>query len=357
MPGPGKEIEVREFPLPEVEPKGALVRVEMASVCGTDVHIWRGRRVVPFPIIAGHEGVGRVYRLGAGLKTDTSGDRLLEGDRIIWSLEIACGECYFCVVKKDTSACVERKLYGYISCADPPHLNGTFSQFIYLRPRSVIFKLPDELSNEAAVPAACALSTVISGLEKVGVEVGDNILVQGAGPLGLYGLILAKEMGAAKTIVMDRAGPRLELAKSLGVDYVIDIAKTSDSNERVREVRDMTEGRGVDLVLECTGVPIVIPEGIQMLKHRGRYLLLGTASEEAGPVSINPANVTLKVLKLIGSRAYEPRHLMQALTLLRQKGKRYPFERIISHKYSLEDVPKAIEAYEKLQTVKAAIVP
>jgi threonine dehydrogenase-like Zn-dependent dehydrogenase len=359
MSGPETGIDVKEFPLPDVESRGILVKMEMASICGTDVHILRGRRLVPFPVIAGHEGVGRVYRLGEALKTDAAGNELREGDRVIWSLELTCGDCYYCVIKKDPSACLERKLYGYMSCKDPPHLNGTFSEYIYLRPRSRVLRLPDELSNETAVPAGCALGTAINGLEKVSIEMGDTVLIQGTGPLGLYALALAKEMGAAETIVVSshKTGPRLELAKSFGADAIVDASKATTSTERIKQVRQLTDGRGPDVIVECTGVPSVIPEGIQMIAHKGRYLLLGTASEALGNISINPANVTLKVLRLIGSRAYETHHLLKGLSFLRRNAATYPFEKMISHKFKLCDVPRALEKYENLEVVKAAIVP
>lgn len=353
---PNQEFETRKFPLPNVEPKGALAKIEMAGICGTDIHIWRGRRRVPLPIILGHEGIGRIYRLGEKLKIDSAGRKLNEGDRVVWSVVLTCDECYGCVIEKDQAACLNRKLYGYMSCEKEPYLNGTFSTHIYLRPGSVVFRIPEELSNEALVPLSCALSVAYHSVERANTKVGMDIVIQGTGPVGLYCTAFAKEIGA-KTIIVGQSPIRLELARLFGVDHIIDRSKISTPDERIDVVKEITYGKGADIVFECTGSPSVIPEGIEMCKRLGKYVLVGTASEDVGTVPIDPSKVTLKALTLMGLRAYEPVHLLRAIEFLHSKAEIYPFEKVITDKFTLHEVTKALRKYEKREGVKAAVIP
>ncbi|MEM3079580.1 MAG: zinc-binding dehydrogenase [Thermoproteota archaeon] len=358
LTGPEKPFEIRTFPMPEVERGAVLLKVEMASVCGTDLHIYRGRRAVSYPSILGHEGVGRVYRLGEGLTSDAAGSPLTEGDRVIFSHVIACGKCYYCVVRQDPQGCLNRKYYGYASCRDPPHLNGTYAEYIYLSPGTPIFKVPDTLSDEVVSPATCALITMIEGLETVKVNIADNVLIQGAGALGLYGVALAKEMGAYKVIVVEQSDFRIRQALEFGADHIIDLKEYGTPEERVKRVKELTDGFGPDLILECTGSPSVIAEGLEMGRDPSRYLLIGTASE-AGSVSINPTRITLKRMKLYGGKAAAVRHvnLLKALRFLERHVDKYPFDKIISNKFKLEEVNKAINAMEKREVGKAALIP
>jgi D-arabinose 1-dehydrogenase-like Zn-dependent alcohol dehydrogenase len=152
-------IEVREFPLPQsIDPGGALVRVQMAGVCGTDVHLWKGQLPIPRPNILGHETVGIIEQCGEMLKQDWRGVPLRKGDRVTWSSSLACGHCFYCKEKRQPTRCLNRKAYGIsYNCDEPPHCNGGYAEFIYLRPGTAIFKLSDQLSTERVIGAGCAL--------------------------------------------------------------------------------------------------------------------------------------------------------------------------------------------------------
>ena len=147
--GTNQPFETREYPLPEVEPKGILVKVKLASICGTDLHIWHGKRKPPLPIILGHEAMGVIERKGSALKSDTAGNPVSNGDRISWSYIKTCGECYYCSILKEPAGCLNRFVYGlFASCDSPPHFNGAFSQYIYLRPGSTFLKVPEILQTK-----------------------------------------------------------------------------------------------------------------------------------------------------------------------------------------------------------------
>jgi len=358
LTGPEKPFEIQRFPTPKVEKDAATLKVEMASICGTDLHIYRGRRAVSYPSILGHEGVGRIFKIGEGLKTDATGSPLKEGDRVVFSHIIACGKCFYCVVRQDPQGCLNRKYYGYASCKEPPHLNGTYAEYIYLSSGTPIFKVPETLSNEAVSPATCALITMIEGMEAVKPEITDNVVVQGAGALGLYGIALAREMGAYKVVVVEQSKYRIKQAEDFGADHIVDLNEYKTPEERVKRVKELTGGFGPDVILECTGVPSVINEGLEMAKDPCRYLLIGTASE-TGTVAINPTRVTLKRMRLYGGKAAAVHHvnLYKALRFLERNVDKYPFDKIISHKFNLEQVNEAMQAMERREIGKAALIP
>jgi hypothetical protein len=136
---------LRELPLPaRVEPGAALVRTEMAGICGTDVHLWKGQLPIALPVILGHETVGRLEQLGDGLERDWTGQPLKRGDRVTWNSAASCGLCYYCAEKRQPTRCPKRRAYGIgYRCDQPPHLLGGYGEFHYLHPRATIFKLPE----------------------------------------------------------------------------------------------------------------------------------------------------------------------------------------------------------------------
>ncbi|MGI8470068.1 MAG: alcohol dehydrogenase catalytic domain-containing protein, partial [Pyrinomonadaceae bacterium] len=203
MPDFQQPLEVREYPLPEkIEAGAALVKIEMAGVCGTDVHLWKGQLPIPRPVIMGHETVGVIERLGEGLETDWTGEPLCEGDRVTWSAGRLCGHCRNCAILRQPTRCQNRSAYGIsFNSNEPPHFSGGYAEYIYLRPGTAIFKLSD-VSTESVIGAGCALVTAIHGLERMGINWGDTVVIQGCGAVGLAALAVAKSSGAQTTIVI-----------------------------------------------------------------------------------------------------------------------------------------------------------
>jgi D-arabinose 1-dehydrogenase-like Zn-dependent alcohol dehydrogenase len=211
LPAFQAQLEIREYPDPShLAPGEALVLVEMAGICGTDVHLWLGQLPIPTPVIFGHETVGRIERMGSPLR-DWRGESLQEGDRVCWASSIACGECYYCRKKAQPTRCLSRKAYGISYSADEaPHLRGGYAEKILLRAGTAIFRIPDQTSTEAVVGAGCALTTAIHGIERATVSWGDTVVIQGSGPVGLASLAVAKQSGATRLIVV--GGPPHRLA-------------------------------------------------------------------------------------------------------------------------------------------------
>jgi threonine dehydrogenase-like Zn-dependent dehydrogenase len=357
MPDFNRPLEIREYPLPEeIEPGAVLVKVEMAGICGTDVHLWKGQLPIPRPIILGHETVGTIVKLGEGVETDWTGAPLREGDRVAWYAGRLCGQCYYCVQKRQPTRCLKRKAYGITyNCDLSPHFLGGYAEYHYLLPGSAIFKL-DDLTTEMVVGAGCALNTAVHGIERMGIGWGDTVVIQGSGPVGLAALAVAKSAGALTTIMIGGPAHRLELAKVFGVDHTINIEEATDSAQRIERVRELTGGYGADAVIECVGLPVVVPEGLEMCRDGGKYLVLGHYGD-AGPTAINPHVITRKQLTVYGAWASEPRHMAMALEFLRRAGDRFPFDRLISHRFPLERAAEALEATARWTSIKSAIVP
>jgi threonine dehydrogenase-like Zn-dependent dehydrogenase len=349
-------LEIRQYPdIAEPGPGEAVVRVELAGICGTDVHLWLGQLPVPLPVILGHETAGRIERLGAGLERDWRGNPLTPGDRVTWASSLVCGECFYCRVKRQPTRCVSRKAYGISYCADEaPHLRGGYAEKILLRAGTAIFRLPETLPTEAVVGAGCALVTAIHGVERSPVQWGDVVVIQGTGPVGLAALAIARQAGAARTIVIGGPDHRLELARRFGADVVIGIAGTPDSAARQKRAIEESGGYGADVVIECVGHPEAVNEGIEMCRDGGKFLVLGQYAN-AGNISFNPHTITRKQLEVRGSRGFEPRHWDLALSLLDRTHWKDLFSAEITHRFPLREADAALQTVREWRSGKTVI--
>ncbi|PYN96516.1 MAG: zinc-binding alcohol dehydrogenase [Candidatus Rokuibacteriota bacterium] len=360
--GPGKPFELRELPLPDVEPGAVLIRVSLANVCGSDLHFWRGDAPLRLPDdgwIYGHEMTGRVARLGSGVTTDSLGRPLREGDRVAYAYFYPCGRCPACLAK-EPAAC-PNKVGRPLGPSQFPHFHGAFAEYYYLRSGGAIFGVPESLPDELIAPVNCALSQVIFGLHQAGLAFGGRVAIQGAGGLGLQAAAVAKDMGAETVIVIDRIPGRLELAKAFGADATIDLNQVTDRRERVNLVRKLTGGAGVDVACDFVGFPEVIPEGIDMLRPGGTYLEIGTISRGV-TIPLEPAQLVWGSKKIVGVVMYDPWVIPRALDFLVRNRARWPFDRLVSHRYPLERINEAFAESEwhgrQTTTItRAALVP
>jgi threonine dehydrogenase-like Zn-dependent dehydrogenase len=351
-------LQLRHFPLPaRPEAGAALVRTEMAGICGTDVHLWKGELPIALPVILGHETVGRIEQLGNGLDRDWTGLPLNIGDRVTWNSSTSCGQCFYCAEKHQPTRCPHRRAYGIgYRCDTQPHFLGGYAEFHYLRPRTTIFKLPDDLPTEAVIGAGCALNTAIHGVERTGIGWRDTVVVQGAGPVGIAALAVAQSAGAGRVIVIGAPASRIAMARRFGASCVIDIDEMKTPGERIEEVRRLTGGYGADVVLECVGAPGAVVEGMEMCRDGGKYLVLGHYCD-AGPILWNPHLVTRKQLTVVGSWSSEPRHLKAAIEFLRTTQKEFPFAEMVSHRFTLDRAAEALATTAAWKCAKSVLVP
>jgi len=352
-----KTLELRKYPIPEPGPGEALVRVEMAGICGTDVHLADGELSIPLPVILGHETVGHIEKLGPGLELDWRGETLSVGDRVTWASSVVCGECYYCRQKRQPTRCVFRKAYGISYCADEqPHLRGGYAEFILLRAGSSIFRIPASIPTAAVVGAGCALTTVLHGLERATVTLGDAVVIQGSGPVGLAALAVSLQSGASKVVVIGAPQRRLDFAREFGAHAVISVEEATTPEARRKLVFDQIGPYGADVVVECVGRPSAVPEGWELCRDGGKYLVLGQYAN-AGEVPMNPHVITRKQLQVIGSWGFEPRHVDAALKLLENKHWQTRFAEEVTDRYSLLQANDALEKARLGNGGKTVITP
>lgn len=358
----GQPFEIREYPVPEPDPNGILVKVTSAGICGSDLHVWRGdiriTMMGPGPRILGHEMTGQVAKLGANVKTDSLGAPLKEGDRIVYPYFTPCRRCYQCL-HGEFAACPVK--YPPIPIADnEPHFFGAYAEYYYMKEAAFVFKVPDELSDEMVTPVNCALSQVIHSLGKSGLKMGDSIVIQGAGGLGVNATAVARAMGAGTIIVIDGIPERLKLAKECGADEVIDINEAASAPDRISKVMGLTGGRGADIVAEFVGVPAAIPEGLNMVRAGGTYLEVGNISL-GQQVSIDPSMLVWNNKRIVATVMYDPITLPTALDFLVRNKDRFPLANVVSHKFSLDKIDEAFQEAEwsgkQTSTARAVITP
>ena len=340
-----KKFEIQQFPIPEIEPEGILVKVSAAGLCGSDLHLWRGEVPKGNNCILGHELIGRIHSMGKNVATDYLQNPLKEGDRVIFTYWAPCHRCYHCIRGQYTDC--SYKLGRFRSINDYPYCDGGFADYYYVGPGTFIFKVDSDLSDEVLTSINCAAGTVMEAIERSNIQGGDNIVFQGAGGLGMYGITYARERGAGTIIAIDGQQARLDLAIECGADYIININEISTAEDRIARVKELLgNGRsGADTVIEVVGYPEVVPEGIEMLMSGGKYMEVGCILPKS-MVNIDMNKVLHGSKHIIPVAFYRPQLLPVAIEMLERTKNTYSLTKLMSHSFSLEDINKAFEVSE-----------
>jgi len=371
---PGR-YEIREYPLPDPAPGCLLLRMEVSGICGTDKHTYQGNvgqyggngtpRSVPFPIIQGHENVGTIAAVGKGTTcTDFEGVPLKIGDRVVLAPNVSCGECYYCRHDFPYYCCEKTVDYGNnISAKDPPHLFGGWAQYLYVLPGSVMIKVPEELPSEIAVMAEIMAVTAgldrakqISAFPNESFRFDDAVVVLGVGPLGMCFLMKARMLGAGTIIAVDLSNYRLDFSRQLGADHVINASQTT-IRERLQIIRDLTCGRGADVVIECAGVPTAVPEALEMLRIGGLLVEAGNFSD-MGEVTISPhRHLCAKNVRILGVGGEEPAAYGPSMRQMARYMRHYPLREFVTHRFGLKQVETAMQKSMTQDSMKVVIDP
>lgn len=356
IPAPNQPVEVRRYPRPELEKGAALLRVTHSEVCGTDLHLQRGRLAeTPYPLIPGHFNLGVVEEVRGEVR-DADG-RPLKGGETVTFLDVhgTCGECWFCRVARATTRCPHRKVYGITYGADDGLLGG-WSEYVHLKPGVSILRLPRRLAAESVIGGGCGLPTAFHAVERAEVGLADTVLVQGTGPVGLSAVALSRLRGPYRIIAVGAPARRLEAARRMGADVCIDFTATS-AEERLRRVRELTDGRGADVAIEATGDPAAVPEGLDLTRDDGCYAVVGQYTDH-GAVEINPhTQINKKHVDIRGVWGIDLGHLYRALQVLEVYNDRFHWERLITHRFGLEEANDALAAVRSGEAIKAVIRP
>lgn len=341
--------------VPHLQPGQVLVAVEAAGVCGSDVHMWRGNDPrTPLPIILGHEGVGRIVDV-SGERRDVDGHPIAAGRRILWERGVTCGECYYCAVLGEPSLCPQRWAYGiHRSCTVPPHLNGGYATHIILDARTPLFPVADDEDPATLVAASCSGATAAHGFDGCPVGVGDVVAILGPGPLGAFSAALARHSGAAEVVVIGGTESRLDLCRRLGATVTIN-RRTTDAAGRIELVRDLTHGRGADVVIEASGSVAAAQEALELVRPGGALSLVGFGAP-AGPMSLLPFEALVRPgVRVQGVWVSDARHTARALALVRRQPE--AFAAMVTHRLPLDAASEALEAVASRGAMKAVLLP
>jgi len=346
-------FELRRFALPLLRGTEALVTIRCATLCGSDLHSYQGRRSSPTPGILGHEMIGILCALGPDGVRDFRGQPLQLGDRVTWSMVWSCGECFYC--KNGLRPKCEKLLkFGHESISGNQALLGGLAEHCFLPEKTALFKVPENLPDIVASPANCATATVASAFRRVGDCRGCSIVVVGAGMLGLTACAMASIAGASHIIVLEPSEARRKIALDFGATCVL------DSSAPLTQIRDsvlaLTSGRGVDLCVEFSGYPEGAEMGVRLLRFGGKMVLVG-ATFPSRPLGIAAEDIVRRMLTLVGVYNYEPEDLETALAFLSATLGRFPFASLTSQSFTLKQVNEAFAFAEKEKAPRVAVLP
>lgn len=335
LPG-NSTVEFKEFDIPEPGHGEVLIKMKSSTICGSDIRAIYHEHVGKGPegyqgVIAGHEPCGQVVAAGPGLR------RFKEGDRVVVYHISGCGVCNDCRRGYMISCTSEfRRAYGW-------QRNGGMAEYLIAEEKDLVL-LPDELTYTDGAQVACGFGTVYEGLEKIGVSGNDAVLVTGLGPVGLAALMLSKAMGAAKTIGIDIAEDRRQLALDLGLaDHVFD----SDS-ETVSKIKEVTDGMGCEKSVDCSGNDKARLIAIQGARKWGKICFIG----EGGTCSFQPSPDIIHEQKTIYGSWVTNIWRMEELVERLVRWGIHP-EDLVTHRFTLD---KAAEAYELMSSGKCGKV-
>jgi L-iditol 2-dehydrogenase len=358
MVEPGR-MEVQSFPYPEPRRGAMVIEMEMSGICGTDKHAFKGEMVLyagteaeqrgVFPCVKGHENVGRIVEMN-GPYNDYDGRPLEVGDRVTMCPNIICGKCFYCRHVFGWPYCADNKTYGVYFPADKwPHVTGGWAEHMYIFPGSFVYKVPEDMPSEIAVNIE--LMVVTNNVDRAksymefasrGFGLMDTVLIQGVGAMGIAHLIKCRVLGAGEIIALDTSDHRLKLSKEFGADHLINVAKTTFP-ERLEMVRELTEGRGADMVIETTGLATVVPEGLDLLRRGGTYLEAGNFVD-SGETTINVhRHLAAKNVLLIGNTNHPNSEYYRTIKMMQRYKKQFPWKKFTSHKFPLDKAQEALE--------------
>jgi threonine dehydrogenase-like Zn-dependent dehydrogenase len=340
--GPGK-TELLEYPMPEIPSDGALMKMEVAGICGTDVKLYKhppnSKRT-----IMGHENIGVIAKAG---REFVQRKGFKEGDLVFVEHYVMCGKCEWChqgqyrhCENTNWRTNPDAIRYGYTSDEKPPHLWGGFAQYVFLPWNAVLHRVPKGITPEMAGLVTPMANGVEWSLFDGGVGYNSTVLIQGPGQQGLSQTVISKQAGSSLIIVTgtSKDGARLDVAKELGADFVIDVQK-EDPLQRIMEI---TAGKGVDVALDCTAgagsIPILL--GIEALKRKGGVIVAQGELKEFPNFPLE--KFTVKFITMKSARGHSFKACELALEQI--DSRRFPLEKITTHRFGLKDVDAAIRS-------------
>ena len=337
--GAGIPLKKEEIPLPKTLGAGQLlVRITLATICGSDLHTLSGQRQEKTPCILGHEAVGIIEATGKNRKD------WQPGQRVTWSIADNCGNCYNCLDLNIPQKCHKLFKYGHAPIDDGSGLNGCYSSHIIIREGTHVIEVPEGLSDAVVAPANCALATMINATSELPTPC-NSALIQGSGLLGIYACALLRQQGIPRVYCMDQLASRREFSQQFGGIPV----------ESIEEI-DSREPNGIDLAIEVTGNSEILNQGVSLLRPDGEYIFVGMVHPDS-ILPITGEQIIRKCLHIRGVHNYKPQHLEKAIKFLQQSQHCYPYEDLVGSPMPLCELPKAIKLAKSKKFLRAAVKP
>ncbi|MFG1646318.1 zinc-binding dehydrogenase [Amycolatopsis sp. NPDC049252] len=346
------EVEQREYQIPDPVAGGLLIGMIRANVCGSDVHFLGGDHpLVKVGSVLGHEGVGRVERLGAGVTRDFAGNELSEGDRVVATYFQLCRHCPECDAGRG-NLCRNALPAGTLDADHPPHFHGTFGTHMAVGPEQYVYKVPDRVSSKAVSTANCALSQAYAGCDLGEIQRGQKVVVLGAGGLGVCATAIASQIGA-EVFVAEMAPSRLAKVAEFGAHHTIDLSEADGGAGRVELMRETTGG-GADVLIDFTGVPDAFSEGVRSVRPGGIMVSIGSVMPNRF-TQFDPGLFTRSGVQIRASIRYHGSVLGKSVSFV-ESTPQYPWESLVDADFALADVSDALRATVDRKVTRAGIV-
>jgi L-iditol 2-dehydrogenase len=337
--GKGKGlVEIREVPEPKMKDDEVLIEVKAVSVCGSDLHIYHDSHPHWPPVILGHEFSGVITDVGREVKGWKVGDRIVSETRTG-----SCGICYTCQ-SGFPQICEQKRPYGI-------GVNGAYTKYV-AGPARLLHRLPDNISFEAGAVIEPTAICVTSILERSRLQAGESVVITGPGPIGLISLAVTKAAGARITGVTGRSldqGIRFEKARELGADFTLNV----DQEDPVKKALEITNGLGVDILIETSGGGKAIYQAFEMVRRLGRICAIGISGKEEVPIPYDRGIFKALRYDFCFSSSWTA---WETTIGLISKGI-LPIEKIITHRLPLEKWEEAFHLLENLQAAKVILIP
>lgn len=332
-----KDIRIEDVKIPEISDNELLVRVSYAGICGTDVRIYNGTKIIAAPRIIGHEFAGKIAKVGRNVKD------YKEGERVTVYPMIHCGECYVCQDGR-TNICVNRKTIGY-------EIDGGFAEYVRVPAEAIekgnVVRIPDEVTDIEAA-ASEPLTAAYNGIKRCQIKEGDTIVIIGGGPIGLFHVQLARIEGAGKVILSEPQESKRKLAEELGADLCV-----NPLDEDITGIlMDVTNGEGADSLLLDVGRPEVIESSLGLVKKGGRYVLFA-GCPVGSKITIDPNVIHYREIDFTGASSSTPDNQRTVLDLI-ANGK-VNMDLVITDIFALNDWKEGFENKTNYQGLKALI--
>jgi 2-desacetyl-2-hydroxyethyl bacteriochlorophyllide A dehydrogenase len=311
------QVTIEERPVPRVK-GNALIKVSYSGICGSDLTIVRGKHPrAKAPLIMGHEFTGTV------VEVEDNPENIRPGDRVTMYPLLSCGKCYACRTG-NWHVCKTLRLIG-IDC------DGAMAEYISVPP-SMLVKIPDKLDDEVAALLE-PLAVIVHGIHQSGFQMMDTVMISGGGPIGILAGIVLKKMGALEVYISEINRFRLAVCKELGLN-IIDVEK----DEPVKFIKENTNGEGVDLLIEASGVSVAAQQMTEIVRCKGHICML---SNPAVPAPVDLRQISFKEISIIGSRVYTKEAFRQGVNYAAQI--KESLRKVITHRFPLAEAPKAFE--------------